>query len=156
MTIELKGSIPVEYRQAMGNRIYGCDDCQLICPWNRYAELSQEPDFLPRDSLHPATLLDLWQWNEQQFLKNTEGSPIRRIGYQSWMRNIAVAIGNTKFSLVNVEQLNDKLGEISELVDEHILWAIEQQHTKAEQQNIDNRKLKRLIKAIKIGLPRDA
>jgi len=156
LTIELKGSIPVEFRQAIGNRIYGCDDCQLICPWNRYAELSQEPDFLPRNSLHPATLLELWQWDETTFLKNTEGSPIRRIGFESWMRNIAIAIGNASFSLENIEQLQNKLGQISELVDEHIEWALEQQQQKAELQNIDNRKLKRLIKAIKIGLPRDA
>ncbi|NVK24760.1 MAG: tRNA epoxyqueuosine(34) reductase QueG [Gammaproteobacteria bacterium] len=156
LTIELKGTIPVEYRKAMGNRIYGCDDCQLICPWNRYAQLTQEPDFLPRSSLHPKTLLELWQWSEQKFFKNTEGSPIRRIGYESWMRNIAIAIGNAAFSVENVEQLNDKVGKITQLVDEHIHWALNEQKQKATEDGIDNRKLKRLIKAIKIGLPRDA
>lgn len=156
LTIELKGSIPEQYRQAMGNRIYGCDDCQLICPWNRYADLSTEPDFLPRSQLHPAKLLELWQWNETTFLKHTEGSPIRRIGFESWMRNIAIALGNDQFSITNVEQLESKLGQISPVVDEHIEWSIKQQKQKAEQQGTDPRKLKRLIKAIKIGLPRDA
>jgi epoxyqueuosine reductase len=156
LTIELKGSIPEQYRTAMGNRIYGCDDCQLICPWNRYAELSKEPDFLPRKELHSPKLLELWQWNEETFLTTTQGSPIRRIGFESWMRNIAVAIGNADFSLNNLTALSDKLGQISELVDEHILWAIDQQKSKAEAQGVENRKLKRLIKAINIGLPRDA
>ena len=156
LTIELKGAIPEQYRQAMGNRIYGCDDCQLICPWNRYAELSKEPDFLPRTDLHPAKLLELWQWSEQEFLSKTQGSPIRRIGFESWMRNIAVALGNAAFSLQNIAALNQQRGVISELVDEHIVWAVAQQEQKAEQQGVPNRKLKRLIKAIKIGLPRDA
>ena len=156
LTIEQKGPIPVEYRQAMGNRIYGCDDCQLICPWNRFADLTTEPDFTPRSPLHPTTLLELWGWTEQEFLDKTQGSPIRRIGYVSWMRNIAVALGNAKFSLKHVEALKAKLGQLNELVDEHIEWALEQQELKAETQGVDARQLKRLIKAIRIGLPRDA
>ncbi|GHB67207.1 epoxyqueuosine reductase [Psychrosphaera saromensis] len=156
LTIELKDSIPEQYRKAMGNRIYGCDDCQLICPWNRFAELSTEPDFLPRTQLHPVSLLELWQWQEPHFLKVTEGSPIRRIGFECWMRNIAIALGNAPFSLEIVEQLNSKLTLISDMVDEHILWALEQQKLKAENSGVDSRQLKRLIKAIKIGLPRDA
>ncbi len=156
LTIELKGSIPEQYRQAIGNRVYGCDDCQLICPWNRYADLSKEPDFLPRSQLHPAKLLDLWFWDEAQFLKNTEGSPIRRIGYENWMRNLAVGIGNADFSLKNIEALQQKQGQISDMVDEHINWALTQQEQKAQAQGVPSRKLKRLIKAIKIGLPRDA
>ena len=156
LTIELKGSIPEHFREAIGNRVYGCDDCQLICPWNRFADLSKEPDFLPRSQLHPAKLLDLWQWSETEFLKHTEGSPIRRIGFEHWMRNLAIGIGNAEFTLANVEALEQKLGQISPMVDEHIEWALVQQQTKAEQQGVPSRKLKRLIKAIKIGLPRDA
>ena len=156
LTIELKDSIPEQYRKAMGNRIYGCDDCQLICPWNRYAELSTEPDFLPRSQLHPVSLLELWQWQEPHFLKVTEGSPIRRIGFECWMRNIAVALGNAPFSLEVVEQLTNKLTLISDMVDEHIHWALEQQKQKAEDEGVGSRQLKRLIKAIRIGLPRDA
>ena len=156
LTIEQKGAIPEQYRTAIGNRIYGCDDCQLICPWNRFASLTEEGDFHPRTGLHPAKLLELWQWSEAEFLKNTEGSPIRRIGYAAWMRNIAVAIGNDAFSLANVEALKRKLGTINELVDEHIEWALEQQQVKSQQAGVDSRSLKRLIKAIKIGLPRDA
>lgn len=156
LTIELKGSIPEQYRKPMGNRIYGCDDCQLICPWNRFAQLSTEPDFAPRSQLDSISLLDLWQWQEPHFLKMTEGSPIRRIGFECWMRNIAIALGNTPFSLEVTEQLKSKLTLISEMVDEHIQWALEQQKQKAQQQGVDSRQLKRLIKAIKIGLPRDA
>ncbi len=156
LTIELKEAIPVEFRQAMGNRIYGCDDCQLICPWNRYADISKQPDFLPRNELDKPDLLTLWQWTETYFLKVTEGSPIRRIGYNSWMRNIAIALGNAPFSLVIVEQLKQKLGALGDMVDEHIHWALTEQHKKAEQAGLDNRKLKRLIKAVKVGLPRDA
>jgi epoxyqueuosine reductase len=156
LTIELKGSIPEQYRKPMGNRIYGCDDCQLICPWNRFAQLSTEPDFAPRSQLNSISLLELWQWQEPHFLKMTEGSPIRRIGFECWMRNIAIALGNAPFSLEVVEQLNSKLTLISDMVDEHIQWALEQQKQKANDKGVDSRKLKRLIKAIKIGLPRDA
>lgn len=156
LTIELKTSIPEQYRQAMGNRIYGCDDCQLICPWNRFAQLSTEPDFLPRSELNQPQLLSIWQWDEQTFLKITEGSPIRRIGYECWMRNIAIAIGNQEFALENITELESKLNLISEMVDEHITWAIKQQQQKAEEQGMPSRKLQRLIKAIKVGLPRDA
>ncbi len=156
LTIELKGDIPEEFRRAMGNRIYGCDDCQLICPWNRHAQLSQEPDFLPRDALNKPDLLTIWRWTESEFLKITEGSPIRRIGYSAWMRNIAIALGNMPFSLVVIGALQQRLGEVSDMVDRHIQWALSEQNQKADQQGLDNRKLKRLIKAIKIGLPRDA
>lgn len=156
LTIELKKAIPEHFRKAMGNRIYGCDDCQLICPWNRQAQISKQPDFVPRDDLNNPDLLKLWQWQESYFLKVTEGSPIRRIGFECWMRNIAVALGNAPFSITVINELEGKLGEISDLVDEHIVWALEQQKEKAETAGIENRKLKRLIKAVRIGLPRDA
>lgn len=156
LTIELKGSIPEQYRKPMGNRIYGCDDCQLICPWNRFAQLSTEPDFAPRSQLDSISLLELWQWQEPHFLKITEGSPIRRIGFECWMRNIAIALGNAPFSLEITEQLKSKLTLISDMVDEHIQWALSQQEQKGQQQGVNSRQLKRLIKAIKIGLPRDA
>lgn len=156
LTIEYKGVIPEQYRKAMGNRIYGCDDCQLICPWNRYAELTQEPDFTPRNKLNTATLLTLWQWTEQQFLDNTQGSPIRRIGYPFWLRNIVIALGNAPFSLAIIEAIEDKYAVLDALVQEHADWALAQQQLKASITDKPNRKLGRLIKAINIGLPRDA
>jgi len=156
LTIEQKGAIPEEFRTQLSNRIYGCDDCQLICPWNRFAPLTEEADFTPREKLHPAKLLELWQWSEKEFLDNTQGNPIRRIGYASWLRNIAVALGNAPMSLEIIQQLQERLNTVNELVDEHIVWALKQQESKAESLNLDSRKLKRLIKAINIGLPRDA
>src|SRR5690606_9966295 len=94
LTIELKGSIPVEFRKMMGNRIYGCDDCQLVCPWNKFAVRSGEPDFAPRPDLDSADLTEPFRWDEETFASRTEGSAIRRIGYEQWLRNIAVALGN--------------------------------------------------------------
>ena len=156
LTIEYAGIIPEEYRQAIGNRIYGCDDCQLICHWNRQAEITTEKDFTPREQLQSKSLTQLWSWSESEFLQYTEGSAIRRIGYERWQRNIAIALGNSPFSLTVTSLLENNLGKVSELVDHHIHWAIQQQHDKAEQQGIENRRLQRLIKAIKVGLPRDA
>ncbi len=126
LTIELRESIPVELRPLMGNRIYGCDDCQLTCPWNRFATPTPETDFLPRHKLDSITLLELFSWTEEDFLKNTEGSPIRRIGYECWMRNIAVALGNapTEPSIVNA--LSKHQNHASQLVCEHVQWALEQ------------------------------
>ncbi|MFT5277957.1 MAG: epoxyqueuosine reductase, partial [Granulosicoccus sp.] len=94
LTIENDGAIPMQYRKAIGNRVYGCDDCQLICPWNKYAEVTEEKDFFARQLLHNRSLLDLFEWNEETFLNNTEGSAIRRIGYTKWKRNLAVGLGN--------------------------------------------------------------
>jgi epoxyqueuosine reductase len=128
LTIELHGSIPVEFREPMGNRIYGCDDCQLVCPWNRFAKPTREEDFLPRQGLDSPGLIDLFQWTEHQFLKRTEGSPIRRIGYQRWLRNIAVALGNAPTSQRLVEVLEKGRERSSEMVQEHIEWALEK-HT---------------------------
>jgi epoxyqueuosine reductase len=127
LTIELRGSIPVELRSLIGNRIYGCDDCQLVCPWNRFAKATDENDFRPRDHFKMPELLDLFAWTEDQFLKRTEGSAIRRIGYDCWLRNIAVALGNAPHDADVIEALKARLSSPSELVKEHVAWALEQQ-----------------------------
>ena len=129
-TIELHGPIPLEFRRAMGNRIYGCDDCQLVCPWNKFAQPSTEPDFQPRHGLDAPALLDLWDWGEEDFLQRLAGSPIRRIGYQRWLRNIAVALGNAPYSETIIAKLKAKRDAVSELVREHIDWALEEQQKK--------------------------
>lgn len=126
LTIEWRGSIPVEFRKPIGNRIYGCDDCQLVCPWNRYASLTREPDFLPRNGLDRANLLDLFAWSKEKFQQETEGSAIRRIGYECWLRNLAVAIGNGPPSEQAVDTLIKRLDDPSMLVREHVIWALEQ------------------------------
>ncbi len=126
LTIELHGAIPVEFRKALGNRIYGCDDCQLVCPWNRFARMSAEQDFLPRHGLASPKLIELFSWDEATFLNKMEGSPIRRIGYIRWLRNIAVALGNAQSSPIVIQALQDKLQHESELVREHTVWALEQ------------------------------
>lgn len=128
LTIELKGSIPVEFRSMLGNRIYGCDDCQLVCPWNRFAKPTDEKEFHPRHGLDSRSLIELFEWSEETFLKKTEGSAIRRIGYESWLRNIAVALGNAPFDEGIVESLRAKKFGASVLVQEHIDWALEKQH----------------------------
>ncbi len=132
LTIEHKESIPLELRPLMGNRIYGCDDCQLACPWNKFAQMTSLPDFLPRHGLDQASLLDLWSWSEEDFLSRHEGSPIRRIGYQAWLRNLAVGIGNAlqarALSQSQKEQmraaLTNKRATVSPMVQEHIDWAL--------------------------------
>ncbi len=124
LTIELKGAIPVPLRPLLGNRIYGCDDCQLICPWNRFARISKETDFSPRHNLNAQHLLELFNWTETEFLQKTEGSAIRRIGYQQWLRNIAVALGNAPVSTAIKQALKNRMNHPSELVREHVLWAL--------------------------------
>lgn len=124
LTIELHGPIPEHFRSAIGNRIYGCDDCQLICPWNRFAKLSTEKDYTPRHNLNKSYLTELFSWSEDEFLKKMEGSAIRRIGYDRWLRNIAVALGNTKKSENVIQILNQKKPSCSDLVKEHIDWAL--------------------------------
>jgi len=158
LTIELKEAIPLELRPLMGNRIYGCDDCQLICPWNQNANISAEPDFQARHQLNNIDLLELFSWDEKTFLKNTEGSAIRRIGYESWQRNIAVALGNADFSNDVIAALSHKLPQASPLVKEHIEWALEQQQAKNNTQVIvtNERLTARLVRSIEKGLPRDA
>lgn len=130
LTIELDGEIPLELRRKIGNKIFGCDDCQLICPWNRYAKLAKIDDFNPRHALDNSSLLDLWQWNEATFLKNTEGSPLRRTGYENFMRNIAIAMGNAPFNPIMIEQLQKKRPFLSENTQIHIDWALAQQNNK--------------------------
>lgn len=126
LTIELRGSIPVEFRPMMGNRIYGCDDCQLVCPWNKFAQMTTESAYLPREGLDAPQLVELFSWTEAEFLQRLEGSPIRRIGYECWLRNIAIALGNAKTSQKIVAALKDRLEHPSELVREHVQWALEQ------------------------------
>lgn len=126
LTIELKDAIPEELRSKMGNRIFGCDDCQLCCPWNKFTKHSQEKDFTPRHNLDTATLLELFAWDEATFLSKTEGTPIRRAGHERWLRNIAVALGNGPKTDEVVEALESKLGSDSELVREHVEWALKQ------------------------------
>jgi epoxyqueuosine reductase len=127
LTIEHDGPIPTELRPLMGNRIYGCDDCQLVCPWNKYAQRSALPDFDAREPVSAATLLQLWAWNEAEFLRCTEGSAIRRIGFQRWQRNLAVALGNALRAGAGEDMrqaLRAQRERASALVQEHIDWAL--------------------------------
>ena len=126
LTIELHGPIPEEFRKAIGNRVYGCDDCQLFCPWNKFAEPSGEGDFAPRHGLDDIDLTELFRWSEATWLERTEGSAIRRIGYERWLRNIAVALGNAATTPTVVEALNERRDSESKLVQEHVMWALEQ------------------------------
>jgi epoxyqueuosine reductase len=125
LTIELRSSIPVELRPLLGNRIFGCDDCQFVCPWNRFAQFSAEDGFSPRPGLDAAELLDLFRWTETEFLQRTEGSAIRRIGHACWLRNIAVALGNAPSSPAIRAGLQARLDHPDEMVREHVLWALD-------------------------------
>ena len=131
LTIEHHSAIPVEFRAAIGNRIYGCDDCQLFCPWNRFASLSQEADFKPRHGLDKISLLDCLSWSEETFNENTLGSAIRRIGYQSWIRNIVVALGNADYDPHIIATLKSHHMLHNDMIREHIDWAIQQQQSKS-------------------------
>ncbi|MGH8177925.1 MAG: tRNA epoxyqueuosine(34) reductase QueG [Steroidobacter sp.] len=126
LTIELRESIPEQFRKAIGNRIYGCDDCQLVCPWNKFARMTVETDFAARNGLDSARLVDLFAWSEAEFLSRTEGSAIRRIGYECWLRNIAVALGNAPTSARVLNALNARRDHGSALVREHVQWALAQ------------------------------
>ncbi|MGF1529540.1 MAG: tRNA epoxyqueuosine(34) reductase QueG [Candidatus Competibacterales bacterium] len=131
-TIELKGPIPLEFRRAMGNRIYGCDDCQLICPWNKFATPTAEGDFQPRHGLDAPDLLALFAWDEATFAQRTAGSAIRRLGHERFLRNVAVALGNAPFSPAVVEALEGRRHHASALVREHVLWALAEQRLKKQ------------------------
>ena len=126
LTIELKGSIPEELRAPIGNRVFGCDDCQIVCPWNRFARPTAESDFKPRHNLDNAELAELFMWDEDKFLSSTEGSPLRRAGYERWLRNLAVGLGNAPSSIPVLEALKARRDYPSELVREHVEWALEQ------------------------------
>ena len=135
LTIELHGPIPLEYRQAIGNRIYGCDDCQLFCPWNKFARTSTEPDFAPRHGLDDVALTTLFAWDEATWERHTEGSAMRRLGYHRWLRNLAVALGNARHSPNVHAALEARRGHASELVAEHVAWALSQHE---QQQSSDS------------------
>ena len=125
LTIELKGSIPLEFRRLIGNRIYGCDDCQLVCPWNRYASVSGEPDFRVRHGLDDVELVELFSWNESLFRERMAGSAILRIGFERWSRNLAVALGNATGSAAVAGALRSRADDPSPLVREHVAWAMQ-------------------------------
>ena len=131
LTIELQGPIPLAFRRAIGNRVYGCDDCQQVCPWNRFAVPTDASDFAPRHGLDSATLLELFAWSDREFLDRTAGSAIRRIGYHRWQRNLAVALGNAPTSAAVVQALRARLSGADDLVAEHIRWALAE-HAAAE------------------------
>lgn len=163
LTIELRDSIPEEFRPLIGNRIYGCDDCQLVCPWNKFGQLSKQDDFQARENLDDLPLLTLFAWKESTFLEKLQGSPIRRIGHECWLRNIAVALGNANYSDEITAALTNKLTDtenpVSEMVREHIEWALRQQQQKkltSAENSATERLSGRLIRTIEKGLPRDA
>jgi epoxyqueuosine reductase len=126
LTIELKGSIPDELRPLIGNRIYGCDDCQLVCPWNSFAQVSVEPDFVVRHGLDDVSLVELFAWDEAEFNSKLAGTAIYRIGHEQWLRNIAVALGNAPKSAAVIAALESRAEHPSELVREHVAWALAQ------------------------------
>ena len=126
LTIEHEGAIPEDLRKPMGNRIFGCDDCQLVCPWTKYAKRHDEPDFRARNDLDIATLPQLFAWTEQEFMQRTEGSAIRRSGHERWLRNIAVALGNAPGSDTVLNALASRRDDGSALVREHVAWALQQ------------------------------
>jgi len=130
LTIELKEAIPEELRPLLGNRVFGCDDCQLVCPWNKFARPTREEDFAPRHGLDGARLVELFAWSEQEFLAKTEGMPIRRAGYEGWLRNVAVALGNAPRSDEIIHALQARADHPSALVREHVAWGLERQITK--------------------------
>lgn len=129
LTIELKRSIPVELRPLIGNRVFGCDDCQLVCPWNRFAAQSDNDDFSPRHALDAPRLVDLFLWSETEFLDKSRGSAIRRAGYEGWLRNVAVALGNAKTSPEVISALKSRIDFPSAMVREHVSWALERHGT---------------------------
>jgi len=132
LTIEHRSEIPVEFRQAIGNRIYGCDDCQLVCPWNRFAKYTGEIDFQPRHGLDHISLMDCYRWSETDFMHKMEGSAIRRIGYQCWLRNIVIALGNAARDPHIESVLKQDYDRHSSFIQHHLDWAIQQQQDKSQ------------------------
>lgn len=137
LTIEFRGIIPEEFRELIGNRVFGCDDCQFICPWNKFAKNTQEGDFRPRHSLDSQQLVDLFQWTEEEFLQKTAGSPIRRIGYECWLRNIAIGLGNAPSKPLIIKALQARWEYPSEIVQEHVQWALKKHQNRLTKQPID-------------------
>lgn len=127
LTIELESSIPEEFRPLIGNRIFGCDDCQLVCPWNRFSKISAEPDYAPRRELLAPELVELFSWSESRFLSYFEGSAIRRIGHERWLRNIAVALGNAPPGAETLKALQQRLESSTGMLREHVQWALARQ-----------------------------
>lgn len=130
LTIELKGSIPESLRPLIGNRVYGCDDCQLVCPWNKYAKTSPAPEFAVRNCLDDADLLALFAWTADEFATRMEGSAIRRIGYERWLRNLAVGLGNAAYDAAIVRALEMRRDDPSAVVREHVAWALARQRAR--------------------------
>ncbi len=130
LTIESRDAIPLELRALIGNRIFGCDDCQLVCPWNRYAKHSTESDFRPRHGLDQARLIELFEWTETEWLSRTEGMALRRAGYCGWQRNLAVALGNAPYSAEICRALLTRRDGADDMVRDHIDWALQRQHEK--------------------------
>lgn len=126
LTIELRGSIPLELRSKIGNRIFGCDDCQAVCPWNKFAQRTEQEVFQPKHHLDDAQLTALFAWSEEEYLEKTAGSALRRIGYEGWLRNIAVALGNARTTSEIIFSLNSRREHESALVREHVAWALAQ------------------------------
>ncbi len=155
LTIEFDGVIPEDLRPLMGNRIYGCDDCQLVCPFNRFSEITQEADFHCRPQLFQQDLLTLLAWDETTFLKQTEGSPIRRIGHAKWQRNLIIALGNAPYNESIVQTLNT-IPQIYSILLPHIEWALDQQAQKRIMETRQKPAQARLIRIVEKGLPRDA
>jgi epoxyqueuosine reductase len=131
LTIEHRGPIPEPLRAPMGNRVFGCDDCQLVCPWNKFAQSTREDDFHPRHQLEASDLVELFLWSEPTFLKRTEGSAIRRTGYAGWLRNLAVALGNAPPSARIIAALEARQEGVDAMVREHIVWALKRQRAAA-------------------------
>lgn len=156
LTIEFDGVIPEEFRKPMGNRIYGCDDCQLVCPWNRFASVTEQEDFHRREALEPADLVTLFNWTETEFLESMQGSAIRRIGHLQWLRNLAIAMGNAPYSTKIIDALEKRL-HLSSILDVHIEWALDQQKQQLKKVTPAlGTQQQRLIRIIEKGLPRDA
>jgi len=156
LTIENKAAIPIELRGKIGNRIYGCDDCQLACPWNRFSSISEDQDFSPRQHLDDVSLLSLFNWTEEEFNINLQGNPIRRIGFENWQRNIAVALGNGSADKESIDSLQAKIDSSSEMVKEHIQWALAELDKKKNQPPVLQEKTQKLIRTIEKMIPRDA
>ncbi len=128
LTIEFHGSIPLEFRAPIGNRVFGCDDCQLVCPWNKFARRAAEPDFRTRHGLDAPSAVALFGWTETEYLRRTEGSALRRLGYWRWLRNLAIALGNAPRSRAAIEALDARRDFDHEIVREHVRWALDRQH----------------------------